>query len=73
MKLPDLTSQEKVALAFINKFSPYGGITTGRLQKELEVATPTIYKVINRLVELKEVEKGERQGLWTVTETKKLF
>ena len=56
MKLPNLTSQEKVALAFINKFSPYGGITTSRLQKELEVATPTIYKIVNRLLELGEVD-----------------
>ena len=73
MKLPDLTAQEKVALAFVNKFSAYGGITTSRLQKELDVSTPTFYKVINRLLELGEVEHGERQGLWVVTETKKLF
>lgn len=73
MNMLELTSNEKVALAFINAATPQGGISTGILQKYLQVATPTMHKILKSLINKNEIKRGEKMGIWVVTETEKLF
>ena len=72
----DLTSNEKIALCFINAASALEdkpGISTGRLQALLQLSGPTIHRVLKNLIEMKEIKHGRCQGIWVVTETEKLF